>query len=75
MLLNAGKVHHSGVRAILSYVRTKFWVIKGRQIVKKLISKLVCHMCALAPVTDLPDFRVKQAAPFSSIGVDFAGPL
>ena len=75
------KLHHSGVRATLSQVRTKFWVPKGRQIVKKLISK--CVTCkkfegkpyAPAPVADLPDFRVNQAAPFSYVGVDFAGPL
>ena len=27
------------------------------------------------PVTDLPSFRVKEATPFSTVGVDFAGPL
>jgi hypothetical protein len=26
-------------------------------------------------VADLPDFRVRQAAPYSKVGVDFAGPL
>ena len=28
-----------------------------------------------APVANLPDFRVREAAPFSKVGVDFAGPL
>ena len=27
------------------------------------------------PGTDLPSFRVKEATPFSTVGVDFAGPL
>ena len=27
------------------------------------------------PVADLPEFRVKQAAPFTKVGIDFAGPL
>ena len=27
------------------------------------------------PVTDLPEFRVKQDEPFSKVGIDFDGPL
>ena len=29
----------------------------------------------LAQAADLPDFRVRETAPFSNVGVDFAGPL
>ena len=75
------KVHHCGVRATLAEVRAKYWVPKGRQMVKKVLGR--CVTCkrlegkpyGSPPVAPLPDFRVKEAAPFSKVGVDFAGPL
>ena len=36
-------VHHGGVRATLAEVRSKFWVPKGRQYVKRLLNK--CTTC------------------------------
>ena len=74
-------VHHSGVSATLTELRTRFWVLKGRQLVKVLLHR--CVTCRRqegkpydTPVTaDLPEFRVRQAPPFSWVGVDFAGPL
>ena len=55
--------------------------MKGRQLVKRIVGK--CVTCkrlegksySEAPVSDLPGFRVRQAAPFSKVGIDFAGPL
>ena len=38
-----GEVHHGGVGATLSRLRTKFWVVKGRQMVKKILSR--CVVC------------------------------
>ena len=75
------KVHHSKVRSTLEELRSRFWVTKGRQFVKKVISN--CFICrklegkpySSPPVAPLPDFRVNAAPPFSKIGVDFAGPL
>ena len=74
-------VHHGGVRATLAEVRTKFWVPKGRQYVKKLLNK--CTTCKkftgkpykTPEAAALPQFRVRQAPPFDKVGVDFAGPL
>ena len=74
-------IHHSGTRATLVELRSRFWVPKGRQVVKGLVGK--CVVCKKleglaypsAPAADLPEFRVKQAEPFSRVGVDFAGPL
>ena len=31
------EVHHCGIRATLSRMRTKYWVVKGRQMIKKVI--------------------------------------
>ena len=75
------EVHHCSVRATLNRLRTKYWVVKGRQMVKKTIGN--CVICKklegkpykVAQAADLPEFRVREAAPFSKDGVDFAGPL
>ena len=75
------KVHHCGVKSTLAELRTKFWVPKGRQVVKKILSQ--CVTCKkwegtafTQPVTaSLLEFRVNLAPPFSRVGVDFAGPM
>ena len=75
------RVLHSGVRATLAEMRSRYWVPKGRQCVKKVLNK--CVTCKKqegrafnAPQTAaLPEFRVKEVPAFSKVGVDFAGPL
>lgn len=74
-------VLHSGLRATLAELRSRYWIPKGRQCVKKVLGK--CIICKKqegkaynAPQTAaLPDFRVRKAPAFSKVGVDFAGPL
>ena len=72
---------HSKERGPLSEFRSRFWVTRGWQYVKKLIRKcLTCRKFAgksynLPPTAMLPEFRVTEAPPFSNSGVDFAGPL
>lgn len=75
------KVHHCKERATLAELRSKFWVTKGRQCVKRVIRN--CFICRKLegkafnspPTAMLPDFRVTESPPFSKMGVDFAGPL
>lgn len=75
------RVLHGGVRETLAELRSKFWVPKGRQCVKKVLNK--CVVCKKlegkaygAPCSAaLPEFRVTEAPPFSKVGVDFAGPF
>ena len=75
------RVIHGGVRATLAEVRSKYWIPKGRQCVKKILSK--CAICkrhegqadSTLQTAALPDFCVRQAPAFSKVGVDFAGPL
>ena len=75
------RVQHSGVRATLAELRSKYWVPKGRQVVKKVrgecivCKKLVGKPYNTPPTAALPDFRVREAPPFSRVGVDFAGPF
>ena len=75
------KVLHGGVANTLAKVREKFWIIRGRQLVKKAIKN--CAICRrfegvhykLSPIADLPDFRTDAAPAFTNVGIDFAGPL
>ena len=75
------RVHHSGVRATLTELRSRFWVPKGRQTVKKILKHCVtCKRWQGAPygnpkTADMPNFRATEAIPFSRSGIDFAGPL
>ena len=56
---------------------------KGRQVVKKILKE--CVTCKRVqgkpfrapptPTAALPNYRVKEARPFSKVGIDFAGPL
>ena len=74
-------VSHNGIRETLTEVQTRYWILKGRSLVKQILRKcLVCKRFEgksySAPVPPpLPDFRVKMDSPFTSTGVDFAGPL
>jgi len=68
------RVMHNGVKETLTEVRSKYYIIRGRQFVRRLLYKcVVCHN--LPPPPQLPEFRVKKMPPFTYTGVDFAGPL
>ena len=75
------KVLHMRTETTLNKLRTRFWIIRGRQTVKNVISK--CVICKVAqgrtllprPLPSLPSYRVCSEYPFQSIGLDFAGPL
>ena len=75
------RVHHDRVKETLTETRRKFWIPKGRSLVRYLI-----HHCVLCrtfegapfkgpPPPPLPVFRVKEDPAFSYSGVDFAVPL
>ena len=73
------RVHHSGVRATLAELRSRYWVPRGRQVVKRILSECVtCRRFTGKPYSTPPTAAlsgVKEAASFSRVGVDFAGPL
>ena len=75
------RVMHSGVRSTLAQLRSRYWVPKGRQEVKRVVGAcLLCKRwsskaCSKPQVAALPAFRVSRAAPFENSGVDFAGPF
>ena len=75
------QVMHNGVNETLTQLRSEYWIIRGRQFVKSIISK--CTKCKqihgkaydTPEAPPLPNFRVSDDAAFTNVGVDFAGPL
>ena len=72
-------VHHSGVRATLAQLRSKYWVPKGRQEVKRVLNECVtCRKLkgksySSPPTAALPEFRVREAPPFSRVSSKTGG--
>lgn len=74
-------VMHNGLQETLAQVRTRFWIPRGRQVVKRALVK--CTVCNRAegksygtpPAPPLPDYRLSDDFAFTKIGVDYAGPL
>ena len=75
------KAHHQGVTLTLSLLRTAFWLLRGRQVVKTIVAgkKAMCRTCRLwsAPpyhyptMPDLPAVRLQaNERAFRSVGVD-----
>jgi len=75
------RVLHNGSRETLAELRSRFWIVKGRQVVRKVLSR--CVICkriegqhyAIPPAAPLPQFRVEGSPAITNTGIDFAGPL
>ena len=75
------KIKHSGIKDTLTTVREKFWILRGREAVKRNLRK--CVTCRRVegipyrppPTPDLPMERVSIDPPFAHTGLDFVGPL
>ena len=74
-------IKHNGVSETLTELRDKYWIVRGRSFVRKVLHK--CVTCRRfegrphcpPPPPPLPAFRVKEAPAFTYTGVDYAGPL
>ncbi|KAK9729045.1 Phosphotyrosine interaction domain (PTB/PID) [Popillia japonica] len=71
---------HAGPQLVLAAVRNKFWPINGKSTTRKIIYKCVkCFKtrptCTFPKMADLPKERLIPTRPFSSVGIDFAGPV
>jgi len=80
MLRAHEKACHVGVQGLLSLLRERFWILKGRKTIRGILTKCVAcrrhgarHISTIPPV--LPEPRVRDAAVFETTGVDMAGPL
>ncbi|XP_022792234.1 uncharacterized protein LOC111331393 [Stylophora pistillata] len=75
------RVMHGVVKSTLTELRARFWIVQGRQFVRKLLYEcVVCRRleggpCVAPPPPPLPEFRVKEEPPFTYVGIDFVGPL
>ena len=74
-------VKHCGLRDTLTTLRERFWILRGREAVKRVIKKcVICLRINGMPykaqwTPDLPSERVSDDPPFTHVGLDFAGPL
>ena len=72
---------HGGTEDTLSLLRNRFWVVRGRRVVSRIIKRCVTckrhHSKGILPPPSppLPVYRVSADYCFQSTGVDFAGPL
>ncbi|XP_048481684.1 uncharacterized protein LOC119693389 [Plutella xylostella] len=74
------KTLHGGVQLTMSYLRSKYWIVRTKGLVKSHIHK--CLTCAKHSAIakkqimgELPKVRVTPARAFIRSGVDFAGPF
>ncbi|GBL93126.1 hypothetical protein AVEN_216477-1 [Araneus ventricosus] len=71
---------HAGISMLMSHLREKYWIIKGRKTIRNCIRNCVkcqrfkAKKCELTPGILAKD-RVSDAATFEIVGVDLAGPL
>lgn len=71
---------HSGTQAVLFNLRNRYWIVNGKNTVKRVLRKCIkCYKVKPSNITqpmgNLPEDRSKPARPFSVVGVDFAGPF
>ena len=72
---------HYGVSQTLAKTREKYWITRGRSVVKSTIRQ--CRMCRRYAATSyrvpemppLPSSRVNESSPFDKVGLDYLGPL
>ena len=73
---------HYGISYVLAFLRQTWWIPRMRQTIKVIIKKcLICKKFQGRPfnlgmgIPELPDYRVKEVAPFQVTGVDYTGAL
>ncbi|UYV70397.1 hypothetical protein LAZ67_7002906 [Cordylochernes scorpioides] len=71
---------HAGVHVLLSKLREKFWILKARKTIKRVVRGcIICRRHAekanTIPCAPLPKDRLFMGRPFDVTGVDLMGPL
>ena len=68
------RVKHGGVNTTLVATQERYWILKGKQLVKGIIRRyVICKRIegppySLQPSPDLPEFRVSDSPPFTHTG-------
>ena len=74
-------VGHMGQESVLSSLRERFWIVKGRSAVRRVLKRCVDCQKRKAPTGEqfmakLPEDRITpNKPPFTYVGVDFFGPI
>lgn len=71
---------HGGPQAMLNFLRTRYWILRAKDQVKKIYHGCVtCIRYSKRNTTQLmgqlPEPRLKPGKPFKTAGVDYAGPI
>ena len=75
------EIKHSGIVDTLSTIQERYWILKGRQAVKKMLRSCVtCSKLEAVPYSsvvppNLPSILSFDDPPFAHSGIDFASPL
>ena len=74
------KLMHSGPDHVLNDLRQAYWIPRGRALVRSVVHDCpVCRQRRVSPcqprMADLPAARFDRRYPFSSVGIDYFGPL
>ena len=72
--------HGSGVEQVLTLLRSRFWIVKGRRAVRSIVES--CAQCrrrfsvktAEQKMAPLPRPRLQSLRAFERVGVDYGGP-
>ena len=75
------EVRHTSVDSTLNRVRSRYWILRGRRAVSKVVAK--CSLCKIwrlrrlkaTPLANLPNYRICSEYSFQVTGIDYAGPL
>lgn len=75
-----GKTQHGGNQLVLQYLRSRYWIIGARKLIRGIINK--CPICfklrmqrSEQLMATLPTFRTTPKRAFSNVGIDYSGPV
>lgn len=75
------EISHSGIEWSLALLRERFWVVKGRKLMKRVVQKCIeCKKMFAPPANQLmaelpPDRITPNLPPFTQVGIDAFGPF
>ncbi|XP_036147416.1 uncharacterized protein LOC118647173 [Monomorium pharaonis] len=74
------KNYHAGIQSTLYTIRHRFWLLDGKNQIRKIVRKCArCIRFRAKPVdykmANLPKSRFKEAPAFYNTGVDYLGPM